>query len=149
VSSHLTHRYTNIVGSFVTAFYCIYDPATRQLSYSSAGHNPPRLKRCAGGEIRALDGAAKYPLGIFPDVAYEDATVQVQPGDQLIFYTDGIVEAVDPADRMFGVGRLDGVLAECRDEPSDVVDAMLGALERFTAGQPATDDQTLVVAKIV
>ncbi len=148
VSRHLTRRYTTNASSFVTAFYCIYDPKTRELSYSSAGHNPPRLKRCAGGQILALDGASKYPLGIFPDIAYEDTTVRLQPGDQIIFYTDGIIEAVDPADRMFGVGRLDEVLAECRDEPSEIVDALLGAVERFAAGQPATDDRTLVVAKI-
>ena len=148
VSGHLTHRYTNNVSSFVTAFYAIYDPRTRELSYSSAGHNPPRLKRCAGGEISALDGASKYPLGIFPDVAYEDATVRLHPGDQLVFYTDGVVEAVDPADCMFGVGRLEQVLAECRNEPQEIVAAVLHALGQFTAGQTATDDRTLVVAKI-
>lgn len=149
VSRHLTRLYTQSVGSFVTAFYCIYDPRLRDLTYSSAGHNPPRLKRCAGGEISALDGARAYPLGVFPDVAYENTTVELTPGDQIVFYTDGIVEATNPADRLFGVGRLDEVLDKCRNDPADIVAAILAAVATFTAGQPASDDRTVVAAKVV
>jgi sigma-B regulation protein RsbU (phosphoserine phosphatase) len=148
VSRHLTRLYMQSVGSFVTAFYCIYDPHTRELAYSSAGHNPPRLKRCAAGAIEALDAARMYPLGVLPEVTYENAAVQLHPGDQIVFYTDGIIEATDAADRMFGLERLDAVLHKCRNDADEIVGAILEAVDTFTAGQPVTDDRTVVVAKV-
>jgi sigma-B regulation protein RsbU (phosphoserine phosphatase) len=148
LSSHLTQRYTHSVESFVTAFYAIYDPISRQLSYSSAGHNPPRLKRCAGGTISALDGAAKYPLGIFPDMEYEDASVDLQPGDQIVFYTDGITESTDPAGQLFGVGRLDTIVEQCRNDPAEIVEEILKAVDKFTDGEPIIDDRTVVAARV-
>ena len=149
VGRHLVRSYTQNVGSFVTAFYSIYDPRTRELTYSSAGHNPPRLKRCADGTISSLDRAQSFPLGVLPDVDYEDVTVQLQPGDQIVYYTDGITEATSPADEMFGVPRLDGILGQCRNEPADIVSAILGAVEEFTLGLAATDDRTVVAAKVL
>jgi len=148
VGRHLANRYTNHVGAFVTAFYGIYDPRTRELVYSSAGHNPPRLKHCGGGPISVLDGASSFPLGIAADVTYENATIRLQSGDQIIFYTDGITEATDPADRQFGVARLDAAIAPCRDDPKEVIAALLDSLSAFTAGQPITDDRTLVAAMV-
>ncbi len=148
LSRHLAERYTHSVESFVTAFYAIYDPETRSLSYSSAGHHPPRLKRCAGGTLSALDGAAEYPLGILPDIQYEDATVQLEPGDQIVFYTDGITEATNPAGKMFGVDRLNAVVAECRNDPNELVTSLLAAVDAYTDGEPVADDRTVVAARI-
>jgi sigma-B regulation protein RsbU (phosphoserine phosphatase) len=149
VGRQLSQHYTPRVDAFVTAFYAIYDPATRELAYSSAGHNPPRLKRCAGGEILSLDGAGMLPLGILPEVAYENAAVRLSPGDQIVFYTDGIIEANDAAGRQFGVGRLDGVLSMCRNDAGEIVAAILAALDDFTQGQAVPDDRTVIVAKVV
>ena len=149
VSRHLTRRYTGSVGAFVTAFYGIYNPATGELAYSSAGHNPPRVKHCSTGQITALDDASDYPLGVSSDVVYQNATTTLRRGDQVVFYTDGITEATDAAGRMFGVKRLDAVLAQCRDDATEIIDAILKAVDDFTAGQPASDDRTLVVAKVV
>jgi sigma-B regulation protein RsbU (phosphoserine phosphatase) len=148
VNRNLTQLYTQNVGSFVTAAYCVFDPRTRELVYSLAGHNPPRLRRCADSSISALNGAARYPLGVEPDMTYQDVAVALQRGDQIVFYTDGITEATDPAGEQFGVKRLDAALARCRDEPAEIVAAILGAVDQFTAGQPATDDRTVVVAKV-
>ncbi|MGD9720001.1 MAG: PP2C family protein-serine/threonine phosphatase [Pirellulales bacterium] len=148
VSRHLTQGYSNNVGAFVTAFYCIYDPRTRELMYSSAGHNPPRLKSCRGGGITALDGAQKFPLGITSDVVYENASVRLQPGDQIVFYTDGITEANDPAGNLFGIQRLDAVLSQCCGQARDIIDAILASVAEFAAGEAATDDRTVVVAKV-
>ena len=64
VNRTLASRYTGQTGAFVTAFYGIYDPATRTISYASAGHPPPRLKRCADGSLALLDGHHGLPLGI-------------------------------------------------------------------------------------
>ena len=64
------------------------------------------------------------------------------------FYTDGITEAQSPSGEIFGLERLDGVLSECRDDASELIQAVLDKVEAFTAGQPASDDRTLLVAKI-
>ena len=72
------------------------------MTYACAGHNPPRLKRCQDGSLLSLDGVGSLPLGIFADQAYEQATSQLVPGDQIIFYTDGITEAPTPTGNMFG-----------------------------------------------
>ncbi len=147
VNRHLVSRY-NIQSTFVTAFYGIFDPVSRRIDYACAGHNPPRFKRCGGGGISALAGLDGIPLGIEANEIYRERTEQLQPGDQIIFYTDGITEATNAQGEMFGVARLDRVLNSCRDEASELLNAVLKALHEFTGGKPPADDQTLLVAKI-
>jgi sigma-B regulation protein RsbU (phosphoserine phosphatase) len=148
VNNRLATSYTTGLGSFVTAFYGIYDPANRSLTYACAGHNPPRLKRCADGSILSLDGVANLPLGISADESYEQCTQILRPGDQIVFYTDGITEAQNAAGEIFGVERLDGVLSECRNTATELIEAVLARVGAFTGNQPPGDDQTLLVAKI-
>lgn len=149
LNRHLTQRYLRDVGTFVTAFYAVYDPASRVLTYASAGHNPPRIMRCGRPEVHTLDGSQHFPLGISADEVYQDHVRQLGPGDQLILFTDGITESRNPAGEMFGVARLDAVLRECHQGASDIIDAVLRELETFTAGQPAADDRTLLVARVI
>jgi sigma-B regulation protein RsbU (phosphoserine phosphatase) len=148
LNRELSARYTTEGDTFVTAFYGIYDPARRELTYTSAGHNPPRLKRCEDGTIRSLDGVANLPLGVFPDQRYNQETQALRPGDQIVFYTDGITEATDPSGRMFGLSRLDAALENCHLDANGLIQAVLDAVENFTAGQPASDDRTVLVAKV-
>jgi sigma-B regulation protein RsbU (phosphoserine phosphatase) len=145
---HLAARYTNN-GNFVTAFYGIYDPATRRLTYASAGHNPPRIKRCQDGSLLALDRVRGLPLGIRGEGAYEESVQQLQAGDQIIFYTDGITEALNPDGELFGTERLDQVLENCSLQASALLDSTLRAIEDFAGGRPLHDDRTLIVARIV
>jgi sigma-B regulation protein RsbU (phosphoserine phosphatase) len=147
LNHQLATRYTRN-GTFVTAFYGIYDARQRTLRYSSAGHNPPRLKRCADGTMQSLDGAVDFPLGIVDGVEYEDINLQLQVGDQIIFYTDGITEAQNPTGEMFGVERLDETLQSCSPGAKELIRATLENLEKFAAGHPADDDRTLLVAKV-
>jgi sigma-B regulation protein RsbU (phosphoserine phosphatase) len=143
------HRlHTARTDMFATAFYAIYDPATRRLEYASAGHNPPRLKRCEDGTLALLDQAGGLPLGIVPGERYAEAVHQLVPGDQLVLYTDGITEAYNGAGEQFGLSRLDRVLENCSVGAGDLLRAVLEELEAFTAGRPAHDDRTLLVAKI-
>ncbi len=148
VNGQLAKWYTAENEAFVTAFYGIFDPARRELIYASAGHNPPRLKRCEDGSILALDAAGDLPLGVMPNLEYKQAKLTLRPGDQIVFYTDGITEATDSTGQMFGPERLDEALTNCHLDAQGLIDAVLGALEQFTEGRPASDDRTLVVAKV-
>ncbi|MBX7168536.1 MAG: PP2C family protein-serine/threonine phosphatase [Pirellulales bacterium] len=149
INRHLAQRYTADSGTFVTAFYGVFDPATRVLEFASAGHPAPRLKRCVDGSIYSVDGQAGLPLGIEVDVQYSTSRHQLVPGDQLVFYTDGITEARNPAGEFFGLAGLDRVLGRCRDQAGTIIDAVLAELDQFTARQPADDDRTLLVARVV
>jgi sigma-B regulation protein RsbU (phosphoserine phosphatase) len=148
VNHHLATRYTTEIEAFVTAFYGIYDPSRRELRYASAGHNPPRLKRCQDGTIASLDGASGLPLGVTLAAEYPETVQQLIPGDQIIFYTDGITEAVNPSGWMFGLERLDEVLENCTLTAEGLIRAVLNDLEAFTEGHPPADDRTLLVAKV-
>jgi sigma-B regulation protein RsbU (phosphoserine phosphatase) len=148
VNNHLTARYTAQSDTFVTAFYGVYDPADRSLTYASAGHNPPRLKRCVDGTLDLLNGATGLPLGISPVEKYREQTYRLVPGDQLVLYTDGITEANNEQGEMFGLARLDKVLENCAVGASDLLQSVLNALREFTGDEPAHDDRTLLVAKI-
>ena len=149
VNEHLTARYTGGKGTFVTAFYGIYDPATRTLTYCSAGHCPSRLYRRRNCETVSLDQSRHLPLGIEAEEAFTDATVTFSPGETLLLYTDGITEARDPMGEFFGVQRLDDLLAciKIGDSAQDTVDRVLDAVKCFSGDVPAGDDRTLLAVR--
>jgi sigma-B regulation protein RsbU (phosphoserine phosphatase) len=148
VNRKLTELYTGSNSTFVTAFYGIYRPADRTLWYAAAGHNPPRVKRCGDGSTFGLDKASGLPMGIMPDETYEEATQQLVRGDQIIFYTDGITEAMNPLGEQYGTDRLDQSISLCSLDADALIQSVLSDLERFTAGAPANDDRTVLVAKL-
>ncbi len=135
LNGRLSTRYTGSNAAFVTAFYGVYDPATRGLTYASAGHHPPRVKRCAGGEIDSLDAAQRLPLGVSLNEKYVEAIYPLAPGDQIVFYTDGITESQNSAGEVFGEQRPDAALCRCREVASELINAVLSDLEAFTEGQ--------------
>lgn len=132
---------------FVTAFYGIFDPATRTLTYSSAGHNPPRLRRAAG-DVEPLMGARDLPLGIAPGIGYGRDQIRLERGDLLVLYTDGITEAQAPGGELFGEQRLDAVLGSARTDPGWAISAVLDKVREHTQNRPATDDRTIVAAEV-
>jgi sigma-B regulation protein RsbU (phosphoserine phosphatase) len=148
LNHHLATLYTSQNGSFITAFYAVYNPSNRTLTYACAGHNPPRLKRCQDGTTLALDRAGGLPLGILSDGKYDDCVQQLQPGDQIIFYTDGVTEAADVEGNLFGADRLDSVLENCSVQASALLDSILSAVDEYTGGRPADDDRTIIVARV-
>ncbi len=145
----LAKRYTQQTGNFVTAFYAIFDPATRHLQYSCAGHNPPRLLRDGSA---TLNRVADLPLGIVEDQQYREATVTLESGDVLALYTDGITEAFNPDMEMFGVDRLDVAMRAHGDGgrggAAARVTSVMAAVDAFARGKPANDDRTLLVAVV-
>jgi sigma-B regulation protein RsbU (phosphoserine phosphatase) len=148
VNRQLSHHYTTSNEVFVTAFYGVYDPVRRTLVYSSAGHNPPRLKRCGDGSVNSLEEVGGPPLGLFDDLEYEQTSLALEPGDILAFYTDGITEAMDAKNVQFGVNRLDQVLRRCGLDATEIIGATIEEVDRFTGGQPPEDDRTLLIARV-
>lgn len=148
LNRHLANRYTGDSGTFVTAFYAVYDPVTRELAYARAGHPPPRLKNCEDGRLLVLAGEPGLPLGILPDQHYRDTSVGLRPCDQLVLFTDGITEAASPRGERFGSDRLDGLLRPCHRDANALLGSVLRALDRFTGERPMEDDRTLLVARI-
>jgi sigma-B regulation protein RsbU (phosphoserine phosphatase) len=148
LNQKLVQHYVGENGTFVTAFYGIYDPATRLLTYSCAGHNPPLMRRCGQQEVVELNGAQQLPLGVLSEITFPDHAEQLRPGDHIIFYTDGITEAASPDGEMFGTKRLDEVLSQCSLEPAEIIESVRNHLAAHTGGAATRDDQTLVVAQV-
>jgi sigma-B regulation protein RsbU (phosphoserine phosphatase) len=149
VNRRLAARYTAENEIFVTAFYAIYDPDNRELSYSCAGHNPPQLKRCSLVQVDSLEDVGGPPLGLFEDVEYLQSSVKVRSGDVLVLYTDGVTEAMDATHQQFGLKQLNDVLHRCNLSAGEMRDAILEAINGFTGGVAAHDDRTLLVAKVL
>lgn len=134
-------------GQFVTAFLAVLEPQTGHLTYANAGHPPPRVKSGFGGEVRILNGAAGLPLGILEEFETGTETVQLNPMDTLVLYTDGITESFDRARMMFGTDRLDAAIEHCTGQPDCVVDSVHKALFAHRGSSTRDDDQTLVVLR--
>jgi sigma-B regulation protein RsbU (phosphoserine phosphatase) len=137
------------ISGLVTAFLGILEPASRRLTYASAGHPPPLLRRAADGAISALDGVGSYPLGIDESETFQEASVQLERGDTLLLYTDGITEAQGTAVDLFGIDRLTRVFQDEGDRPVELVDRLRAAVRSHEHGQTARDDQTLVAARVL
>ena len=150
LNEHLTRSYTR-GGTFVTAFYAVLDPVRHTLTYSSAGHNPPRLVR--GGRVISLDGASELPLGIIGDQQYYQTTFDLNERELLLLYTDGVIEAAAPAvgdgpRQFFGLDRLDRLLIACGDGPAaGCIDQVNAAVADFCQGAAPADDQTLIAVR--
>jgi serine phosphatase RsbU (regulator of sigma subunit) len=134
---------------FITFFMTVMDPATGELVYANAGHNPPVLVRTAGG-FDLLNEGGGVILGILPMASYKESRVAMQPGDVLILYSDGVTEAVNPAGEDFGEDRIADLVRAMRDQPAtEICDALHAAVTAFTEGAPPADDITVVVARRV
>jgi sigma-B regulation protein RsbU (phosphoserine phosphatase) len=107
------------------------------------------MRHCGQSSVLQLDGAQHLPLGISTDVTFANHEEQLHPGDQIVFYTDGITEAPGASGAMFGTERLDRVLGCCSSEPAEIVDSVLAQLAAHTGGAAPQDDRTLVVARII
>ena len=141
-------HYTVANEVFVTAFYAIYDPARRTLSYSSAGHNPPRLIRCRDGTVQALEEVGGPPLGLVRRSRIRRDNLRAAAGDVMAFYTDGITEAMDARGVQFGTDRLDEILSRCHLRTAAIITDVIEAVDKFTESLPPMDDRTLIVARV-
>ena len=133
-------------GRFATFCYARVEPQGRRIVFSNAGHNPPLLVRKSGSFERLSDGGTV--LGVFPDTPYDQGEMPLEAGDRLIFYTDGITEARNPAGDEYGEEQLAAAAIGCRTDPAEVIkDALLADVNGFTGGH-FDDDATLIVVGI-
>ena len=131
---------------FVTLFIAELDPQTGTLNYINAGHNPPLVGR-ADGSVQLLDSGG-FPLGIIPSAEFEVGQVQLNPGDALVIYSDGVSEANNLKGDEFGMERLTQVVSKnLKASAAGLRDKVESALSSFTQTAPANDDITLVIVK--
>jgi CBS domain-containing protein len=134
---------------FVTAFYGVLNRRTRVLTYASAGHPYPLRYAARTGAVEPLVSQG-FLLGIMPEEQYRERTVQLEPGDRLCFYTDGLIEARDDRGEDYGQQRLERALEEHSQCPAGVLTERLIADQRvFRGDQKLSDDVTLVVTELV
>ena len=133
------------VGRYATMFFGILDPAG-QLVFINAGHPSPLILR--RGEVTELLSEGSFPVGLIPQADYTATTVNLQPGDTLALYSDGVTEAMDPEQQLFGVTRLQEVLSGQHKMPlEDLQRAIFESVETFTRGASQADDITLLLVR--
>jgi len=131
---------------FTTAFLAEYDPVHRTVDYINAGHNNPILRR-ASGQVERLD-VGGLPFGILPDVKYDSATVTLAPGDWLIIFTDGLVEAENARQDEYGEARLLAAIEAGKSvEPTDMLKRLMAEVDLFVGNTPQHDDVTCLLLK--
>ena len=132
---------------FLTVFYAIYNTNTGFITYCNAGHNPPHLLR-ANGTIEELPMACNMIVGAFDDIEYKEDTLQLEHGDTLVMFTDGVTEAMNGAEQEFGVERLDNILSGLAGKGSQqIVEAVKAGVSDFVDDAEQSDDITMLVLK--
>jgi serine phosphatase RsbU (regulator of sigma subunit)/pSer/pThr/pTyr-binding forkhead associated (FHA) protein len=131
---------------YVTLFYSELDPRSHQVTYINGGHNSPLLVR-ASGEVTALD-IGGFPVGITPFGDYREGFVELEPGDVLIIYSDGVTESVNEEDEEFGEARLIEIAQKNRGRTAaGLRDRIDEALTKFVGKASTVDDLTIVILK--
>lgn len=149
VVNHQAHT-SSLADRYATVFYGVLDEATRTLRYVNAGHNPPVILRRNGSiDWLKLGGP---PVGMFPDSSYEESVVQLDPGDLVIAYSDGVIEAANQSGEEWGVEGLlkatAALAARCPERAEDLVRLIFNSMDHFSGGSQ-TDDATVVVLRVL
>src|ERR1043166_1805500 len=133
------------VGRFATMFFGTLDPSGH-MEFINAGHPSPILIRKDRVEEAFTEGS--YPVGLVPDAEYTAACLKLEPEDTLVLFSDGVTEAMDPDDQLFGVPRLREVLGgKTGIQLEELQKSVLEAVENFTRGARQADDLTLLLVR--
>ena len=132
---------------FLSLFYGELDPRTGRFVYVRAGHNPPLVWRRQSGRIETLEGAGMV-LGVADMEVFEERTTQLDKGDVLLLFTDGLTEAMTADDRMYSDERLERTLSETAHLDAESIAAVIQQdITKFRGGAPPNDDLTMIVVK--
>jgi len=133
--------------TFVTLFLGVVDANCRSIDFRNAGHNDPYLLSAQGG-VRPLVAAKGQPVGIRLDTRYARARFDLNEGDALFLFSDGITEALDTEQQLFSEARLEKCLAELTDASAQkLVEGVGGAVSHFLKGAPPSDDVTMLALR--
>jgi serine phosphatase RsbU (regulator of sigma subunit) len=135
-------------GSFVTMVYGVLDAATRKMTVASAGHLPPLRVMPEAGMVEPFDLPRSFPLGALEQSAYEDVAIELDAGDHVVLYTDGVMDASNAEGEWYGENRLYRVIASAPREPRAMLDALLADVGSFAAEEGENDDLTVVVFRV-
>ncbi len=131
---------------YVTMLFALWNDESRLLQVANSGAVQPIL--CRDGQSRVVR-AEGFPLGMFPDVTYEEFLIAAEPGDALVFVSDGILDAENAKDEMYGDDRLANILCCNRDlSAAEIAEAILADVSLFQGGQDRFDDETIIVLKV-
>lgn len=132
---------------FITFFIGVIELTTGKFTYVNAGHNPPMLRR-RNGDIEELHTGGLI-LGMMPDAPFQQATLDLFPGDELILFTDGVSEAMNEEDEEFTEERIAAILRESKAESAQaLLDEIKTAVKKFTRNMPQSDDITMLAMRI-
>jgi sigma-B regulation protein RsbU (phosphoserine phosphatase) len=146
LNDRLASRTIAASGTFVTAFYAVFNPIDETVRYASAGHVPPRIVHSSDGTIHALNRAQRLPLGINPKQRlYPDETAPFRSGDTVALVTDGVTESTDYQGNCFGNERFDAALLFSDGTASHRLAEILVALDSFAG--VAKDDRTILIVR--
>ena len=131
---------------YVTLLFALWDDESRTLRVANSGAVQPIF--CRDGQSITVR-AEGFPLGMFPNVTYDEITVDTQPGDAIVFVSDGILDAENAQGEMYGQDRLAGLLCAHRDQPAQqIADAILADVARFQGAHDRFDDETIIVLRV-
>jgi sigma-B regulation protein RsbU (phosphoserine phosphatase) len=130
-------------GMFATLLYIELDAQGHKLTISNAGHLPPIIKKASGSVIK-LSTSGGSPLGILADMKFGQEIATLDSGDTVILYTDGIIEAMNARDELYGYERFEALIRKSPADPETVRSAIIGDVNRFTGLSQQHDDMTLV-----
>jgi phosphoserine phosphatase RsbU/P len=133
------------VGRYATMFFAILEDSGK-LEYINAGHPSPILMR--GGKAEEAFTEGSFPVGLVPEAEFSATTLQLAPNDTLVLYSDGVTEAMDPDEQLYGNGRLRAVLAGKDEMPLDQIQkTVLESVENFARGARQADDLTILLVR--
>ena len=129
---------------FVTMLYAVLEKQTGRLLIGNAGHMPVVVREPNGRRVRILDEVAGLPLGVMPGAEYEYEVYDMNRGDSVLLYSDGLVEAMSPEREMFGIQSVQTSMLNARNNPDELVEDLLADMEEHVSGAPQFDDTTLI-----
>jgi sigma-B regulation protein RsbU (phosphoserine phosphatase) len=140
----LNRRFQSEGDSYFTILYGIYEIPSRQLTFCQAGHPSPLILTRAG-TVRQI-GSGGFPVGLVPDMDYEEQIVTLAPGDRVILHSDGITECVNNQQQRYGEERLSGLLIRCAGEPiPKLVELVRSEILDWSGTADLSDDLSMLV----
>ena len=136
---------------FVALLYLVLDSENKTLSLCSAGQTQPVLRTATTGDAALVQTKGdSFPLGILEDVGYEETRLKLETGDKVVLYTDGVVEAMNTSEEMFGFDRLCEVIKDTETlTAQSLLEEIRNKVNDFTSGAPQHDDITIIVVQAV